>query len=168
MLSLLNSLAPLIQHSSPIAIPNRNSILKASKGKQVKSTKFTGISALERRIRTLLERHFSCQFVNVRLPFMKNPVTGRLLELDLYCEQLKLAIELDGVQHRTSSSHFYKEKEGKTIEQQFQDQKFRDQLKMRLCKENGIKFISIQDSDVQKHMMDDELLNFVLQKIAFA
>jgi very-short-patch-repair endonuclease len=169
MLSFLNALSPLIVRSVPIDIPKKEMVFdKKNKGKQVKSNKFTGISKLERRIKVLLERHYGVEFNNVRLSFMKNPKTGRLLEMDIYNEQLKLAIEVDGVFHRSSASHFYKEKEGKSIDQQFQDQLFRDQLKARLCKEHGIKLIVIHDNEIDQHMMDDQVLNFVLQRIALS
>jgi hypothetical protein len=170
MLSILNALTPLLTTcSAPIPIPSaKTGMLRAYGGKQVKSKRFTGISKLERRIRTLLERHYGVEFDNCRLPFMKNPKTGRLLELDIYNEQLKLAIEVDGIFHRSSSSHFYKEKEGATIEMQFADQLYRDQLKARLCKENGINLIVIHDNEIEPHVMDSELLNFVLQRIALA
>ena len=166
MLSFLNSLTPLVRHSHPIEIPNPHPMLKSSKGKQVKSNKFTGYSILETRLRKLLVRHFGVEFVNVRLPFMRNPVTGRLLELDLYCEQLKLAIEVSGIQHRSSASHFYKDRIDKSKEEQFREQKFRDQLKLRLCGEHGIKFVTIHDSEITNAMLDDEVLNLVLRKIA--
>lgn len=175
-MSIIANFAPLIDMKQELArskpiniITNNQTLLKNhSKGKQIKSNKFKGCSLLENRLRKLLERHFQCEFPNVRLPFLRNPLTNRLLELDLYSSQLKLAIEIDGIFHRTSNSHFYKEKDGKTIEDQFKDQQYRDQLKHRLCKENGIKLVVVHDSEINKHMLDDELLSFVLNKIAFA
>ena len=76
-------------------------------------------------------------FKTVRPDFLQNPKTKRNLELDLYCEELKLAIEYNGAQHYFFSPHYHP-----TLDH-FEKQKYRDQLKKRLCKKNKIILIVV-------------------------
>jgi len=59
------------------------------------------------------------------------------LELDMYCEDKKVAIEYDGKQHAEFISHFHK------TEEQFNKQVERDLRKNQLCDEFGIKLIRV-------------------------
>lgn len=59
------------------------------------------------------------------------------MELDLFCEELKLAVEFNGAQHYKFCSFFHK------TEADFNDQIARDKLKNKLCKENGVKLITV-------------------------
>lgn len=74
---------------------------------------------------------------NTRPHFMKNPKTGRNLELDLYDQYTSVAIEYNGSQHEQYDPKFHKS------EQDFIDQQERDKLKLALCKKNGIKLIVV-------------------------
>jgi len=66
---------------------------------------------------------------------MRNIKTNYPLELDGYNEELNLAFEYDGEYH-------YK-KHHKGSEKTFQDQKKRDKLKTKICKEKGVILIRI-------------------------
>ena len=46
-------------------------------------------------------------FSNCRPDWMKNPFTGKNLEIDIYLPELKLAIEVDGPQHHEYNLHFH-------------------------------------------------------------
>src|SRR5690554_631360 len=81
---------------------------------------------------------------NKRPDFLKNPKTGRNLELDIYDPKRKIAIEYDGRQHREYVPHFHRNK------QDHINQVHRDKLKKKLCNENGIKLISINDKMKQE------------------
>jgi Iridoviridae Uvr/REP helicase len=87
--------------------------------------------------RKFLETIFQKPFTKARPDFLKNPVTGNNLELDCYNRELKLAIEYNGQQHYKFSAHFHKNVEAST------NQKYRDELKRRMCLENGINLIEV-------------------------
>lgn len=53
----------------------------------------------EDKCRTIIERLTGHSFPSVRPDFLKNPETNRNLELDGYCEELKLAFEYQGRLH---------------------------------------------------------------------
>lgn len=93
----------------------------------------TGYS--ENRVRDFFETKFNKDFPNMRLDILKNPKTGRNLELDGYCEELKLAFEYDGRTHYEPWDANKPEELAKT-----QD---RDKLKNKLCKQNNITLIRI-------------------------
>ena len=74
---------------------------------------------------------------NVRPDFLRNPKTGKNLELDCYNEEYAIAAEYNGIQHYKYPSAFH------SSEQQFYDQVRRDKLKKRLCDESGVYLIPI-------------------------
>lgn len=76
-------------------------------------------------------------FCKTRPRFLRNPETGRNLELDGYCEELKLAFEYDGDLHSHFPNAFHRTKE------EFDRQQKRDQLKNELCKVAGIRLVRI-------------------------
>ena len=49
--------------------------------------------------RKTLEHMFERQFFNVRPDFLRNPETGRNLEIDCYCAELKFGVEYNGAYH---------------------------------------------------------------------
>jgi hypothetical protein len=91
----------------------------------------------ERASRAAAERIFGKPFVKVRPDFLRNEVTNHNLELDVYNEDLKLAIEYSGRQHYEFVPFFYKNYEA------FLNQKYRDEMKKNKCKEQGIQLIEI-------------------------
>src|SRR5687767_12944273 len=61
----------------------------------------TWISGLESYVHRVAEETFGVKFIKTRnLPWLKSPMTGKSLELDLYNDDFKLAIEIQGRQHR--------------------------------------------------------------------
>lgn len=82
-----------------------------------------------------LEDYFDCKFVKVR-PSWLIGVNGHPLELDGYCESLKLAFEYNGIQHYQPVDFFGGVDRFKTI-------KKNDQIKKKLCKKNNVKLIVI-------------------------
>ena len=68
---------------------------------------------------------------------MKNPLTGRNLELDCYNEDLKIACEYNGRQHYEFLKHFHG-----TMED-FHKQKRNDQKTRENCIKNGIFLIEV-------------------------
>jgi hypothetical protein len=101
-------------------------------------------SVMERRIskgeqicREVLESYFKKPFPTCRPKFLRNNVTGKCLELDCYNDELKIAVEYNGAQHYKFIPKFHQ------TEKEFMFQKYRDQTKHFLCKQNGIKLITI-------------------------
>ena len=91
----------------------------------------------ERASRAAAERIFNKPFIKVRPDFLRNAVTNHNLELDVYNEELKLAIEYSGRQHYEFVPFFHKNYEA------FLNQKYRDEMKKNKCKEQGIQLIEI-------------------------
>lgn len=89
----------------------------------------------EEHCREIVERLTNHKFRSVRPNFLKNPETNRNLELDMYCEELKVAFEYNGVQHYHFIPGGYFHPNG---EEDFLKQQKRDRFKARKCKENGI------------------------------
>jgi hypothetical protein len=108
-----------------LPILRRKSIPRESKG--------------EAECRMVLQQLFNKPFSKSRPSFLNNPVTGGMynLELDCYDEELGLAVEYNGVQHYEYSPYFHKNKEA------FYNQKYRDDMKRRLCKDNNITLIEV-------------------------
>lgn len=92
--------------------------------------------------RKLFETLFNEKFERVRLEIMNG------LELDGYCENLKLAFEYDGSQHHKFEKLFHK------TEDDFEKQKLRDIRKTLLCQQNNITLIRIPYSVKYKDLQD--------------
>lgn len=89
--------------------------------------------------RRVLEYIFNVPFEKARPDMLNNPVTGGNfnLELDCYNPKLKLAVEFQGQQHYKYTPFFHKNQEA------FMNQKYRDELKRRMCKDNMITLIEV-------------------------
>jgi len=93
----------------------------------------------ELECRRVLEKLFNKPFSKARPDFLRNPVTGGSfnLELDCYNPQLRLAVEYSGIQHYKYTPYFHKNREA------FLNQRYRDDMKKRLCKEQGVILIEV-------------------------
>ena len=87
--------------------------------------------------RKFLETIFQAPFPKARPDFLKNPVTGNNLEIDCFNPILKLGVEYNGQQHYNYTSFFHRNVEAST------NQKYRDELKRRMCQENDINLIEV-------------------------
>lgn len=76
------------------------------------------------------------------------------LELDIYNEELKIAIEYDGLQHSKFIKHFHKTEENFIKRQEY------DKLKDTLCKENNVLLIRISHN-----IKPNEICNFIATKL---
>ena len=107
----------------------------------------------ENECRRCIELITKKQFMKIRHPKLKNPVTGSFLELDCYNDDLRLGIEYQGQQHYKYIPHFHKTKA------EFQLQKYRDWIKKKLCEEEGIKLIEvpydIKVKDIHEYLEDE-------------
>jgi hypothetical protein len=116
-----------IKHiSDPIPKYSRKGPPKESKG--------------ERKCREVLENVLfpGYYFPNQRPNFMKNSVTGENLELDMYNEQLQLAVEYNGKQHYEYIPFFHN-----NSKDNFRTQQYRDLMTKDLCVKNNIHLIEV-------------------------
>lgn len=107
----------------------------------------------------VVERLFKKKFIKVRPDYLRNEETGHNLELDVFNEELGLAIEYSGQQHYKYIPYFHKSYDA------FVKQKKRDEVKARKCKENGIKLIVVPYT-VKVEDIEDYLL-LELRKLGF-
>jgi len=88
--------------------------------------------------RAVLESIFKPhKFPKVRLDYIINPVTNTPLEFDCYCDELKIAVEYNGIQHYKYVPYFHETK------QDFYNQKYRDRIKQELCDKYSIRLVTI-------------------------
>jgi hypothetical protein len=97
------------------------------------------VSKGEAECRRVLQDLFKKPFPNMRPDFLRNPVTGNQhnLELDCYNADLSLAVEYSGIQHYKYDRFFHRSKD------HFLNQKYRDDMKKRMCKEYGVNLIEV-------------------------
>ena len=108
----------------------------------------------EKECRRVLQKIFNKPFNKCRPNFLNNPVTGGRfnLELDCYEESLQLACEYNGEQHYKYIPYFHKNKEA------FLNQKYRDDMKRRLCRENKTNLIEVPNT-----VVFDDIESFIRQ-----
>jgi hypothetical protein len=91
----------------------------------------------EKKCREFLEFITKKPFEKVRPSFLINPVTQRPLELDMYNEELRLAIEYNGAQHYHYNQMMHGNRDS------FHNQKYRDLIKKQLCEQHNIRLIVV-------------------------
>ncbi len=94
----------------------------------------------EAECKRVLEDIYGLPFdVQVRnLDIIKNPKTGRNLELDLYCPSIKIACEYNGRQHYEVVPRFHKNGQADLDYQQW-----KDNFKVDMCDAAGIYLITV-------------------------
>jgi hypothetical protein len=108
-------------------------------------------SSTEDQCRRMIESIFNNTFTKVRPPWLRNPVTNRCLELDMYNEDLKLAFEYDGAQHKHFTPHFH------GCRDHFEYRKLLDTLKTQLCEDAGVLLVRIP-----YYIKSDDLLSYLI------
>lgn len=111
-------------------------------------------SKMELQCKYILENLFQKPFLKIRPNFLKNDITGENLELDLYNDELKLAVEVNGQQHYKFTPFFQKSHEA------FRNQQYRDYMKREKCKNYGIVLIEIPYNVPVK-----KLRGYIMQKL---
>ena len=136
--ALINKIMGTKGTYSPLSISIPRTI-KSSHPGVVGSRALPKESRGEAECRRVLHQLFQKPFTSQRPDFLRNPVTGGNfnLELDCYNSDMGLAVEYNGVQHYKYSPYFHRNKD------QFMTQKYRDDMKRRICKENNITLIEV-------------------------
>lgn len=84
----------------------------------------------------VIEKLFECEFKKVRPKWLVSN-NNTLLELDMYNDNLKLAIEYNGIQHYEYITYFHKSEDDFKMRQKY------DEIKIDLCKKNNVKLIIV-------------------------
>ena len=107
----------------------------------------------EKICREIFTKLFNTPFKKAHPKWLKNPLTGRLMELDGYNQELNLAFEYNGLQHYilVEKSYFNKNT--------FKSQKERDKMKKDLCRRNGVNLVVIP-----YYIKHAEKLDFILKE----
>jgi hypothetical protein len=90
-------------------------------------------------------------FIKIRPGWLTSPNSQWKLELDLYNEELNVAIEFNGKQHYDFVPIFHKN------ETHFKQQQMRDEFKQKLCNERGVKLITISYRDNITDKLSEEI-----------
>lgn len=91
----------------------------------------------EAECRRVAEKLTRYPFPKQRPAFLRNAITNSNLELDCYCDKLKIAIEYNGRQHYEYTPYFHSSRDA------FYTIKYRDEMKARLCRENNVTLIVV-------------------------
>lgn len=107
--------------------------------------------------RAAVEKLFGTTFRSKRMPGMKSP-KGRLLELDIYNEKLRIAVEHHGAQHYRPMPHW-------TGTEGLERQLLHDHLRRQFCKVNGILLIEIRELGIRTSLeeMRQQIRHALLQ-----
>lgn len=92
----------------------------------------------EQICRDTMQKIYGVPFKNCRPSWLKNPETGRNLELDCYNIELKIAVEFSGIGH-----YCFGGPNSMQTYDNFRKQVKRDELKKKLCEENGVHLIVV-------------------------
>lgn len=105
----------------------------------------------QKMCRTAAEKYFGKKFVSFWPDWLKNPETGKELELDIYNDELKIAIEYNGEQHYKYPNKWQHDKNNGL--EKFIKQLRRDMYKIDACDANGVYLITVPYT-VPEHLME--------------
>ena len=111
-------------------------------------------SKLELLTKYHLEDLFQQPFWKIRPQFLKNELTGKNMEIDLFNKDLRLAVEVQGVQHYKFTPRYH------LTEAHFYEQVDRDRRKANNCRNSGINLI-----EVPYHIKEKDVRQFLVKRL---
>jgi len=128
--------------------------------KRLNTTKRTnnkyGAKVKQNKCCDILEKIYNKKFTrDVRPKWLRNPRTNHSLELDCYNEELKIALEYNGIQHYVWPNFIRTQ----TYEQ-FMDQVVRDMDKIDICDSHGVYLITVPYT-----VSFDELEDYIIERL---
>jgi hypothetical protein len=117
----------------------------------------------EGRVRKILQELYNKPFQSIRPDWLKNPETGRNLEIDCYDDDIQtivgkgLGIEVDGEAHFKYTEYFHKSP------QDFIQQVKRDKMKDEMCEQHGLLLIRVPYFVMVAS--DEEIKSFIKEKM---
>ncbi len=131
-------------------------ILNKKKRRQLEPKRKT--SKKEELCRQIIEEIYQKPFPPARPDWLKNPDTGRPLELDCYNDDLKIALEYNGQQHYCFPNHTGQNKES------FIAQVRRDIFKVNKCDEHGVFLINVPYT-VPDHLLKEYIAYYTPESL---
>jgi hypothetical protein len=127
-------------------------MVKGRKGANTREETREGkkVNTREEKCREIFESLTGRTYPTTRPKWLRNPKTGRTLELDGYCEDLKSAFEYNGAQHYEFPNTYHK------TEADFNAQLYRDAIKTKTCAEKGVALLVIPYD-----LEDDKLFDLI-------
>lgn len=101
------------------------------KERKVKQNKY------EKLCSKVLQDFYGVEFKSYRPDFLKNPLTGKPLELDCYNPTVQIAVEYNGIQHYVYPNWAHKSRK------EFESQVQRDAYKKEVCDREGVYLITV-------------------------
>jgi hypothetical protein len=129
------------ENTAPHPVQKRTGGRRAARRDVVKDLAKHPRTSSERQVVEIFEKLTGQKFPTVSPAWLL--YNGKQLELDGYCESLKLAVEFSGPLH----TKWYPNRETK---RQFLERVKRDEAKIRICRENGVKLFVI-DMRIPRH-----------------
>lgn len=121
-----------------------------------KTIKSRGSSTGEVSVINFMDKVFKTQFKKVRPNWLVNPKTNKNLELDGYSQELGIAIEYGSHLKSSKSARFFSNQEYI---------KYKDELKIKLCKKQGIKLIHIHDLNFRSPTVKQDIYKTVANEL---
>lgn len=120
----------------------------------VPSSRYSNESKREAICRQSLESIYKKQFPRCRPDFLKNPLTGYNLELDMFNEELMIALEEQDISHVAYPNRYHKTKEEFIKRVQY------DKYKADRCAEHGVYLITLPYT-----VPINQIYNYILERI---
>ena len=136
--NILETLFRPLTSPSPLPGPSHATPSSSTCAPSSSASSKSSMSKGEQKCKEFMEFITGKKFDKVRPDFLTNPVTGHALELDMFNEELRLAVEYNGKQHYQFNAMMHQNNRDR-----FQNQQYRDLLKKQMCEQHNIRLIEV-------------------------